>query len=228
MRVGLAVASVILWIVGCLGLELVAAPGVTPLASILVTSGLDFASMCSVIGTLPYRWPAVNAVAFAVFSASSLNIQGLACATTFDTTSSTALTVLSPWILWIAFGAFGGLRALIIRLRGKDVEAWWRTFKATLSRVSLFIFIICFTTIATTSYRAFLCIAVDGTEYLRSDVAIVCNSAAHSTLKAWASVGLAQIFIFPILMAVAVQKSVNVHERHISKVVVIHDETRGL
>ena len=73
----------------------------------------------------------------------------------------------------------------------------------------MFIFILCFTSIARTSYQALLCIEVGGVSYLKGDMSVVCwSSSEHATIVGWAAFGFFQIIILPLMLAALVRHRV--------------------
>jgi hypothetical protein len=203
-----AFVFVFVWIVGCIGVDSsVAEKDVTPVHSVLLTAMLDFTSMASVLGDFPYKFPSALAGTYAATNASALNVQGISCVTTFDYATATAVSVTSPFIGLFMFCVYGALKGIFVYARGQDFKQFRRKFlQGTLLRALLFIFILCFTSIARTSYRALLCIEVNGVSYLKEDMSVVCwSSNAHAVIVGWASLGFFQIAILPLLLAALVR-----------------------
>ena len=113
---------------------------------------------------------------------------------------------MSPFIGLFMFCVYGALKSLVVLARGQDFKEFTsKFFRGTLIRALLFIFILCFTSIARTSYRALLCIEVEGVSYLKGDLSVVCwSSSEHASIVAWASLGFFQIGILPLMLAALV------------------------
>ena len=114
---------------------------------------------------------------------------------------------MSPFIGLFMFCVYGALKSVVVCARRQDFKDFFsKFFRGTLIRALLFIFILCFTSIARTSYRALLCIEVEGVSYLKGDMSVVCwSSSEHASIVAWASLGFFQIAILPLMLAALVK-----------------------